>query len=371
LSTSNGFPSEEEETAYATGLRAARLLLHYFPAAYEAYVRPLPVTPASMHATMELFVNLADETLFHVDMGQANFMPWLKDPLAQFPLTLTSLNGKAPDSVLEDLLMDRELIWDPTPQVYGLDRSPEHTDPQHYPLAAAIWKLLQRTTLATLHESRPGAIAEMAPLGPLRTVIDALAPLPEGTPVPQLCEELDRRTPQGFKGLGSTILYVAGMTGNQYADTTYLELMDWYGNHGIDWDEAENLAEIKAAQEEAQGIAAQFGVLNTAFQSTPTRFRRVFLAVLRIAAELRRRTPKPTTLMDILVAREPEVDHLGNVFHPVDISRDVEDLDALGVRVLGPVYVLSASNPEAFGTTALRDPAGDAPAAPGGGGAAG
>jgi len=357
--------------AYATGLRAARLLIRYFPAAYDACVRALPVTPASLHATMELFVNLADETLIHVDMGMANFLPWLKDPLAQFPLTLASLERKAPDGVLEDLLMDRQLIWDPTPQVYGLDRSPEHTDPQHYPLAAAIWKLLQRTTLATLHESRPGAIAEMAPIGPLRTVIAALAPLPEGSNVPLLCEELDRRKPQGMKGLGSTILYVAGMTGNQYADTTYLELMDWYGNHGIDWDEAQNLVEIKAAQEEALGIAAQFGVLNTAFQATPTRFRRVFAAVLRIAAELRRRTPTPATLMDIFVSKEPEVDPLGNVFHPIDLSRDVEDLDGLGVRVLGPVYVLSATNPQGIGATPLRDPPWDAPTAPGGGGAAG
>jgi hypothetical protein len=354
--------------AYAAGLHAARLLRLHFPAAFDSLVRDLPVTPAAMHATMELFVNLADGPLFHVDMGRSEFHCWLKDPVAQFPKTLAEGLAKSASSLIESVVMDRDLIWDPTPQIFGLDRNPDNTDPNFHPLAMAIWRLLIQTSLATIREQRPGTLAALLKPGPQRDVVAALAPLPEGTDVMALCEALDARKPNGVAQLGTIIAYAAGMTGNQYADTTYEELLDYYGNYGIDWTDTANLAEIKEAQDEAIAIADAYQALNQRFLKKPKRIATLFRSVQRIATELRRAKPQPPkTLMEIFAPKEPQVDPLGNVYHPIDIGRDIEADDARGIDILGPVYVLSATGPLGGGPPALHHPAGDTPAAPGGG----
>ncbi len=64
-------------------------------------------------------------------------------------------------------------------------------------------------------------------------------------------------------------------------------------------------------------------------------------------------------------------DPFGNVYHPIDISRDIETDDVRGIELLGPVYVLSATGPLGGGPPALRHPDGDAAPAPGGGHPAG
>lgn len=346
------------------------MLRLHFPAPYASVVAATPVTLASMLATIELFVSLADGVLIHLDLTRTEFFP-CHDPVTRFPKTVAEKATRPREELLEDFVIERDLLWEPSPQVMGLDRSPEETDPHDFPLALAIWKLLGRTALSTIREQRPGALAAMAATGPLQAAIATLTPLPEGTDVQLLADELDRRKPHGVAHFGTVILYVAGMTGNQYADTTPLELLDYYGNYGISWNDPANLAVIKEAQEEAIQIANQFHALNTAFMAKPNRLSGVFRTVLRIAAELRRARPAPKTLLEIFAPDSPQVDPLGNTFHPIDISRDVEDLDNLGVQLLGPVFVLSATNPHAFGATGLRDEAGDAPPAPRGGGAAG
>jgi hypothetical protein len=330
-------------------------------------VRDLPVTPAGMHATMELFVNLAEGTLIHVDMCRAEFRDYLRDPVAQFPLTLAEGLAGTYAEQIEAVDLDRGLIWDPAPMVFGLDRNPDTTEPTIYPLALAIWKLLSQTSLATVRENRPGAFAAMVPSGPLRDAITAISPLPEGTDVQGLADELDVCKPNGVKGLGTTLLYVAGMTGNQYADTTHDELMDSYANYGLDWEDIVLLAEVKEAQEEALTIARQFHGLNDGFLKKPKRYVTLFRTVQRVAAELRKRRVAPKTLMEIYAPDPPREDPYGHVYHPIDISRDIETDDIRGIDLLGPVYVLSATGPLGGGPPALHHPDGDAAPAPGGG----
>jgi len=365
LSSTGGFLSDEDEHAYEAGLHAARLLRQHFPDLYTSLVRDLPVTPASMYATMELFVSCADGVLMHVDLCHSAFRDGCADPIRQFASTLAAKHAEPERDVREYIANDRDLIWDPPPMVYGLDRNPDITEPCRYPLALAVWKLLSQTRFAVVRENRPGAFAEMLRPGPLRNALAGITSLPEETDVEALANDLDHRPPHGVVGLGSTILYVAGMTGNQYADTTHDELMDNYGTYGMDWSDLPMLAAVKEAQEEAMVIGQQFHQLNERFRAKPARIVSLFRHVHRIAAVLQRTAARPKTLMEIYAPHPPKEDPYGHVYHPIDISRDVETDARRGIDILGPVTILSATDPTLWGRD-VHHPDGDAPPAPSG-----
>ncbi len=102
----------------------------------------------------------------HVDMCRAEFRDYLRDPVAQFPLTLAEGLALPYAEQVEAVDLDRGLIWDPAPMVFGLDRNPDDTEPSVYPLALAIWKLLSQTSMATVRENRPGALLRDGPERP-------------------------------------------------------------------------------------------------------------------------------------------------------------------------------------------------------------
>lgn len=334
---------------------------------FTSLVRDLPVTPATMYATMELFVNLADGVFMHIDLCRSDCHDGLRDPIGQFPAQIARWASQTTVELIAQIAMDHDIIRDPTPMVYGLDRDPDITEPTRYPLALAIWKLLSQTAMATVRENRPGAFPAMLPPGPLRTAITGIAPLPEGTDVEALAHALDHRTPHGCKNLGTTILYVAGMTGNSYADTTHDELMDYYANYGLDWADLAQLAEIKEAQTEAITIGCQFHHLNDAFMTKPSRIVALFRTVHQIAAALRRTQARPKTLMQIYAPDPPKEDPFGTLYHPFDISRDIERDDDRGIDILGPVFVLSTTGLRGPDAPTVHHPAGvAAPAPPGG-----
>lgn len=332
--------------AYTTGLTAARWCARTFPAAFATCVRPARVTPAALLATIELFANLAYDRLFFFDMSGVSFAPWLDNPIAQFPHTLVELQQRDPHDLIESIWDDRDVIWSPTPEVYGLPRNPDELDLHEFPFIVAVWRLLHRTAWATIHEHEPGALAHF--LGERSVAgrfVAGLKPLPAGTDIAALCAHLDRAPPRGISHLGSAMLYVAGMTGNQYADTNWTELYDWYGNYGIRWDDADGLATIREAQVEAQAIRDAFLQINAQMRQHPYRFRAVFASIHRLADEVRAAQAAPVHLIDLFAPVPTTEGPYGLTLYPIRVERDGQSMPDYGIDVLGPITVLRTSNP--------------------------
>lgn len=274
---------EPERTALIVGLRFAAHLRRLFPAFYDEHVVRYRrcTSHGNLLGIMTAFLSLAHSELLNLDLSanamtpagfggyypaRLRFAP--KNPaqaLIQYHADSTALYVLAQDG--------KAWLHQPVPKVYGL--SVDEVTTRRYNiwheryidkhmLSLAIWRMLGGTAWEILPAERVSEIASQHCIDEVGGQAIAVLPIiPQGTPLSQLCAELDRRAYPGLKQLGTIIAYCCGRTGNGYADVTLAEARQQYDQViDLDWERpATAYIDQRAYQQQAAGYARAYSHL--------------------------------------------------------------------------------------------------------------
>lgn len=267
---------EEDHISISTARRAAELIQFYWKDLYDEHIADLAVTPATMLATVGLFLGMANHEL--IDLQDYWEMPTGgADPVGFF---LTRLERPAPTQALAQIFESRSNVWEPMPMSYGLDLQwlAEVEPNDQFALLALIWRLWSKNPVMMNYFGHlaDDAYERLVDSADLQERIKAVQPLPY-LDIPHardafwLALDIELGTSDLHPvTLAEVVSYAIGQTDNQWAALSCNDLNEGYfGNYGIAWNDPDHVRQVKAQQEEAEALVQGFWQVADAITEHP------------------------------------------------------------------------------------------------------